>query len=145
MYSYISDISEIRNRTVRIAFFDTFVLLGSSFGLLLSNATKPTIGFEGTYIVIGSAYILAAIYIVTRIEETRGQNARCDLQSELAPKSGTKLKDLFDCDNIRQTFVTTFEKRPNFGRTKVVLLMASLCFMIFVFSEYVTIFVFIYD
>lgn len=144
MYSYISDITAVKSRTARIAFFDTFIILGSTCGLILSNVTKTTIGFDGAYIVIFILLIFPIIYILVQIKETRGQDAYYDQSNELIPKPNAKLRDLFNCENIRQTFKTTFEPRPNYGRAKVVLIMICICLMVFGFGKYYSCFIVFY-
>lgn len=135
MYAYISDITTIKSRTTRIAFYDVFLMIGPPCGIFLSNITVKDLGYDNSFLIVGSIYAICILYILIRIEETRGRRARSDIDQELQPKTNSQLMDLCNCKNVKETFTTTFQKRPNFGRARIILLLLSICLMVMEFSK----------
>ncbi|RXG58405.1 Solute carrier family 46 member 3 [Armadillidium vulgare] len=134
MYAYVSDITTIKTRTTRIAFYDMFLMIGPPCGILLSNVTVKNLGFGGSFLIVGFIFAICIVYIIIRIKETRGCSAISDNDQELQLKSNSKLADLCNWRNVKETFITTFQKRPNYGRTRIILLMLAICLMVMEFN-----------
>ncbi|XP_064107395.1 lysosomal proton-coupled steroid conjugate and bile acid symporter SLC46A3-like [Macrobrachium nipponense] len=121
-YAYISDISDHRSRTLRMAFLDFVMFIGNPLGLYLSNVIFNRFGYKGVFTISSAAFLLGLIYILIRIEDSRG------------PWAGENqmLKDLFDLSKIRKSLAIAVRKREDHRRAKIFSLMAAMCLLLFV-------------
>lgn len=134
-YSYMADITTIGARTMRIAFMDLGMGLGAPLGLLLGDFLFYRLGYEGLYGVSGLFFLIAIIYTIVRIEDTRGPFSKHHLEVfELAHRPVNMVKDLFDIENVKRTCAIALKPRPNRGRTKIILLMGAMCCLVFIFG-----------
>lgn len=135
-YAYISDITKIRSRTMRIAILDLFMFLGAPLGLLLSDVTFYSLGYLGIYGLSALLFLIAILYAILRIEDTRGRFSKYHLEaSELAQTPGNMCKDLVDINNVKKSIAVCFKPRRHKLRTKILSLMAAMCVLVFVFGE----------
>ncbi|XP_076058807.1 putative peptidoglycan muropeptide transporter SLC46 [Oratosquilla oratoria] len=135
-YSYIADLTKLQSRTMRIAFMDAMMFVGAPVGLFISKPIFEKLGYIGIYGIAGGLHFICIIYIIVRIEDTRGPLSRYRLESrELSEKSGNMCTNLFDVKNVKETFVTTVKWRENRGRSKILLLMFALCLLVICFSS----------
>lgn len=136
-YSYMADVTKIGVRTMRIAFMDLGMGLGAPLGLLLSDFLFYRLGYLGIYGISGLFFLIAIIYTIVRIEDTRGPFSKHHLEiSELANRPDSMLKDLFDTENVKNTCAIVLKSRPHKGRTKIILLMGAMCSLVFVFGKF---------
>lgn len=134
-YAYISDITKIRSRTMRIAILDLFMFLGAPLGLLLSDVTFYSLGYLGIYGLSALLFLIAILYAILRIEDTRGRFSKYHLEaSELAQTPGNMCKDLVDINNVKKSIAVCFKPRRHKLRTKILSLMAAMCVLVFVFG-----------
>lgn len=134
-FSYISDITKLRARTTRVALVDLGFSLGSPVGLLLGDFLYYYVGYLGIYWTAAGLYLLATLYTIIRVKDTRGPTARPGVPS--GPVQGREIgmcQDLFDTENVRRSFATAFKRRPDKGRAKVLLLIAAMCVMVMEFG-----------
>lgn len=135
-FSYMADITKVRSRTMRIAFLDLGFAIGPPLGLLCSDFLFYRFGYLGVFGVSSLFFFLAVLYTVVRVNDTRGRYSKYNQErSELAQQPGNVCKDLCDVKNVRDTFRTALKPRPHKGRTKILLLMLTLCTMVFVYGE----------
>ncbi|KAK3872835.1 hypothetical protein Pcinc_022090 [Petrolisthes cinctipes] len=134
-FSYMADITKMQSRTMRIAFLDMGFAIGPPIGLLSSDILFSKFGYLGVYGVSAVFFFIAVLYTVVRVEDTRGRYSKYNRhRTELAQPPGNMCKDLCDVNNVRDTFRTAMKPRPHKGRTKILLLMVTLCTMIFIFG-----------
>ncbi|KAK8379478.1 hypothetical protein O3P69_019408 [Scylla paramamosain] len=134
-FSYVSDITRVRSRTTRIALLDLGFSLGSPIGILLSSIVYYYIGYLGIYTSGTCIFIIALLYVITCVKDTKGPSANpAGLQQTSGVAMGRMCADLFDTDNVRRSFATAFKRRPHKGRAKVLLLIAAMCLMVMEFG-----------
>ncbi|XP_042883936.1 solute carrier family 46 member 3-like [Penaeus japonicus] len=121
-YSYVSDLSGLQSRTLRIAFLDFTMFVGAPLGLFLSSLLFSRFGYVGVFSVSGTGFLLSVIYIVLRIEDTREHHgAKCDM-----------VRDLFDLTNVCATLSVATKRRKHYGRAKIFALMFAMCLLLFI-------------
>lgn len=124
-YSYVSDLSGLQSRTLRIAFLDFTMFVGAPVGLFLSSVIFSRFGYVGVFSISGAGFLLSVLYIVLRIEDTRSHHgAKCDM-----------VRDLFDLTNVRATLTVATKRRKDHGRAKIFALMFAMCLLLFVIGE----------
>ncbi|XP_045598775.1 lysosomal proton-coupled steroid conjugate and bile acid symporter SLC46A3 isoform X2 [Procambarus clarkii] len=134
-YSYMADITKIRARTMRIAFLDLAFGLGAPIGVLLSDYLFYRLGYLGIYGVSEIFFFIAILYTIVHIEDTRGPFSKQHLQSpELVHKPSIMCRDLFDTNHVKDTFAAVMKSRPNKGRARIIMLMAAMCSMLFIYG-----------
>lgn len=142
VFSYISDITTIEMRTVRIGFLDIFCTMGIPFGTALSGVMVKYVGYYGTFSLAATFYITGLVYGSFHIKEANKIN---DLKktiistdnSEKIPTISLKnnescgkslgvfqfLKDFFDLSHVTNTFRVVFKGDSMKQRKRIILLM----------------------
>lgn len=122
---------------MRIAILDLFMFLGAPVGLLLSDVMYYSIGYLGIYGMSALLFLIAVVYTIVRIEDTRGRFSKYHLEaSELAHNPGNMCKDLVDINNVKKSIAVCFKPRRHKLRAKILSLMAAMCVLLFVFGEF---------
>lgn len=142
VFSYISDITTIEMRTVRIGLLNIICSMGVPFGTALSGVMVKYVGYYGTFSSAATFYITGLIYGSIHIKEADKVNAirknkisshnseeePKDLQTSKEPNN-TKLgvieflKDFFDISHIKNTFNIIFKEGCRNQRKKIILLI----------------------
>lgn len=122
---------------MRIAIMDLFMILGVPLGLLLSDVTYYSIGYLGIYGISALCFLIAIIYAIVRIEDTRGRFSKYHMEAtELAHNPGNMCKDLVDTDNVKNSITVCFKPRRHKLRAKILSLMVAMCVNVFLFGEF---------
>ncbi|XP_066957091.1 lysosomal proton-coupled steroid conjugate and bile acid symporter SLC46A3-like [Macrobrachium rosenbergii] len=132
-YAYISDISDHRSRTLRMAFLDFVMFIGTPLGLYLSNVIFNRFGYKGVFTISSSAFLLGLIYILIRIEDSRGPWAEPSTDPHRRPSVRNQmLKDLFDLSKIKKSLAIAVRRRENHRRARIFSLMVAMCLLLFI-------------
>lgn len=142
VFSYISDITTIEMRTVRIGLLNILCSMGVPFGTALSGVMVKYVGYYGTFSLAAMFYITGLIYGSIHIKEADKVNAiKTNIisshNSEEEPthlqtskeSNNTKLgvieffKDFFDISHIKNTFKIVFNEGCRNQRKKIILLI----------------------
>ncbi|XP_054706592.1 proton-coupled folate transporter-like [Uloborus diversus] len=125
LYSYITDISTESNRTMKYTIIQAAAGISAPIGMLASGYVFMSLGYTAIFLIATAGHILALLWTVFFIKETRG------LENKESWK--LKLRKLFSTENVIASYKTTMKKRPNKGKWQILLLM--LCMMIFAMSQ----------
>ncbi|XP_059079164.1 lysosomal proton-coupled steroid conjugate and bile acid symporter SLC46A3-like [Tigriopus californicus] len=139
-YAYISDVSTKKQRTKRLAFLDGLFPIGFFTGLSISGVIKKKWGFIPNFALGMGAAILAVIYTMFFLKDSRLNRPEEVKQSVDLSKSKDegppKLKrffcaEMFDLNNLKAAFHATFHKRDHGLRPYLILLMVTFILEIF--------------
>lgn len=140
-YAYISDVSTHKNRTKRLAFLDGLFPIGFFTGMSVSGVIKKKWGFIPNFALGMGAAILAVLYVIFFLKDSRHNRPDEVKKTASLPKSkekdnGTKLKrsicaEIFDVENLKASFGATFHKRDHGLRPYLILLVGIFILEIF--------------
>jgi len=150
LYSYVSDISEHKTRTVRIAFVDFVLFVALSIGSGVSGEIASHFGYEVIYAIGGTFQLLAILYAIFFVKESKEIRAYRNMESSdsntnssSTDKSSTTIDsaeksitpepekksfgfgNIFNLNHIKESFGVAFKRRPG-GIRHVVIIMISL-------------------
>ncbi|XP_042212999.1 solute carrier family 46 member 3-like [Homarus americanus] len=131
-YAYMSDMTRERTRTMRMAFLNLGFSLGSPLGFFLGGILFDRAGYLGNFGASALFFLIAIIYAIIRIEDTRGPFSK---YNELVPLPRNMCSGLFDMKNVKDTVLVVKKLRPNKGRGKIILMMGTLCIFQIVFGS----------
>ena len=124
IYSYIADISTLRNRTARIAICDVCVMVGFPAGMFLSGKLYQYCGYYGVFGTAAVLDVINVLYVALRVKETRGPGSYQQLGSDEEPQAEQGQTKLINFENIKSVFMTCLKKRDHHLR-RVILLLIS--------------------
>lgn len=122
VYSFCSDSSTLLLRTLKYAFIEMSVGLGTAFGSTAGGWIYKGLGFPAVFLFSSGGLIISLAFGYFLIKETRG----LDNHDPWA----VKLKNLASCSILMEGFGAISRKRPDKGRGQVVLLIISVCFLV---------------
>lgn len=99
VYSYVSGISSVETRTVRIGAISTISNISWTIGIALSGILYVAMGFYGVFSLSLSLYVIGVIYGCVMIKES--QLSTTPVAKE---KKVSFLRDFFDTKHIVETF-----------------------------------------
>ncbi|KAL5244759.1 hypothetical protein ACI65C_012169 [Semiaphis heraclei] len=117
-YSYIGDATSLGQRTFRIGALNAVMAVSMAIGTSMSGIIYNKLGFYGAYgissvlIIIGLLYGLLFVKDVTPVTEVNKNKSY-----------RTTISEFLDFKHITQSFKTTFKKRPNKQRIKIIILI----------------------
>uniref|UniRef100_T1JMB4 Major facilitator superfamily (MFS) profile domain-containing protein n=1 Tax=Strigamia maritima TaxID=126957 RepID=T1JMB4_STRMM len=111
--SYMADITDTSQRTVRFGFVQSAFLCGNSIGLLSGGMIFDKFGYITVYVVNLIIYILALMYILIGVKET----------IHLPAGQTSNYGSLFKLDNFKENMSSVFKKRQHNGRFHLFLLL----------------------
>ncbi|XP_054706593.1 proton-coupled folate transporter-like [Uloborus diversus] len=115
LYSYISDITTVSNRTMKYTLFQASVGLSMPIGIAASGYIFKYFGYNAIFLIATAGHVLALLWVVFFVKETRG------LENTESWK--LKLRNLFSTENVIASFHATVKKRPNQGKKQILFLM----------------------
>ncbi|XP_076058484.1 putative peptidoglycan muropeptide transporter SLC46 [Oratosquilla oratoria] len=127
-FSYISDTTNVRSRTMRIAFMDLMMFVGVPLGLYLSNVIYEALDYMGVFSISAAVHFVCVLYIILRIKNTRA------LSLENAQVSGHYWRQIFSFDNVKEAIRVTFQPREENKRFRILAFMIALCLLQFCFG-----------
>ncbi|KAL4132200.1 hypothetical protein QTP88_009405 [Uroleucon formosanum] len=117
-YSYIGDATSVEQRTFRIGALNAVMAVSMALGTSMSGIIYNKLGFYGAYgisstlIIIGLLYGLLFVKDVTPVTEVNKNKSY-----------RTTISEFLDFRHITQSFNTTFKKRPNRQRIRIIILL----------------------
>ncbi|XP_025202486.1 solute carrier family 46 member 3-like [Melanaphis sacchari] len=117
-YSYIGDATSVDQRTFRIGALNAILAVSMAIGTSLSGIVYNKLGFYGVYglsstlIIIGLIYGLLFVKDVTPVSEVNKNKSY-----------RTTISEFLDFSHITQSFNTTFKKRPNDQRLRIIIVL----------------------
>ncbi|VVC29230.1 Major facilitator superfamily,Major facilitator superfamily domain [Cinara cedri] len=135
VFTYISDVTTVKMRTLRIGILNLSLTIGISFGVALSGIMYQKLGFYGIYSVCATMYTTGLIYGIIYLKDKRTNKpdneapAVCQDSKILAVKKTsffTNAKDFFDLKHIKNAFGVTFKKGNDNRRLRIIMMMLVL-------------------
>lgn len=113
VFSYISGISSVETRTLRIGAVNLFSNISLTIGIALSGILYNKLGFYGVFFLSLSMHFLALIYANVRVKE----------KAEAVENKKGFLRDFFDLNHIRDTLNVAFKKGKRNRRKRICIIM----------------------
>ncbi|XP_038210469.1 proton-coupled folate transporter-like [Zerene cesonia] len=125
VFSYISDITTVEDRTYRVGIANLCMSLGYPIGSAFSGILLRWIGYYGVFSISVSLYMFSLIYGFFYLDDTK-------LKIVENKRSGCFgfFREFFDFRLVKETFKVAFRKGPGNRRTRVCLLLFAV-FVIF--------------
>lgn len=125
-FCYISDVTSIESRALRMGLLQVANFAGLLTGNLSSGPLYNKVGFHGVFIVSASLTFLALVY------------AACFLRESIyVTNSETRKRHVFDCELVADMLATCCKRRPYYIRASIFLIMLSVClFLVSLNGEY---------
>lgn len=128
VFSYISGISSLETRTVRIGAVNMFSNVSISIGIALSGILYRQIGFYGVFSLSLSMYTTGVIYGLIRVKEVPPKSNNNNIQDGEFEKEPIKkrknfLVDFFDPKHISETFHVAFKEGKRNRRKRICIIM----------------------
>lgn len=120
IFSYISGVSSVETRTLRIGAVNIFFNVSITIGIAMSGILYNKIGFYGVFSLGLCMYITGLVYALFRVKE-EGVKAAAD-DDEKRKEIGF-CKDFFDLKHVKDTFRVVFKKGKRNRRKRVCILM----------------------
>ena len=142
-YSYISDISDKRTHTRRLAFLDGIFPVGFLAGMALSGFVKSSLGYLGNFGIAMGCAIAAMLWAMLFLKDSRTMRPtevlqeRINIEEEevIAEGKGCSksffLATMFDIRNIKRAFRVTFKRRAYNVRPYLLILASVFVLEIF--------------
>ncbi|GFY58801.1 proton-coupled folate transporter [Trichonephila inaurata madagascariensis] len=122
VYSYASDLTPLRERTMKYAFIEMAAGFAQPLGVASGGWIYNFFGYPSVFLLSTCGLVASFIWVIFLLPETRGQNNKDSF--------GTKIRKLFTCKTFRESFIATAKQRPHQGRKQIVLLIISMCFLV---------------
>ncbi|EDW85956.1 uncharacterized protein Dwil_GK23342 [Drosophila willistoni] len=122
IYCYISDVAKERKRALRMVLNEASLCSGMMAGNVASGYIYAATNALTLFIIAGSLMTLALIYVFFFVPES------------LKPENihtGSRIREFFRFDLVKDLVRTCFQRRPNFDRTIIWLTMIALTLAIF--------------
>ncbi|XP_032527478.1 lysosomal proton-coupled steroid conjugate and bile acid symporter SLC46A3 isoform X2 [Danaus plexippus] len=129
-FAYISDVSSINNRTLRVGILDVVYLSTMPTGVAIGNLIYNRVvnkSFTAMFAINSCLMLVATLYCTVFLKwQTRPEQRSLKDDDVTNP-----VKDFFDLNNIRQTLITLTKKRSNNRRLFLWFLLISMAFYTF--------------
>ena len=125
LYGYVSDVSTVVDRTMRLSILNGVFSLGYVLGTMTDAALYDRIG--DYYVIFGISIGFAVIGLIWSIL------IRESVKTDASEKKAHKF---FDLDNVKQSMQTAFKKRPDNGRVNIILLVINFAIFMFCLNTY---------
>ncbi|XP_023327444.1 solute carrier family 46 member 3 isoform X2 [Eurytemora carolleeae] len=130
VFSYLSDVTTIRERTSRLAALDFCFFGGVPAGTFASGYVFKYFGYYGIFGSVAVCQVISALYVTFFIEETRiYQDNDITGIGERTPLA------IINFHHVRDVFQTTFRKRQYKFRRVIIILITCMLFNVTVFSD----------
>ncbi|XP_055301314.1 uncharacterized protein LOC129567949 [Sitodiplosis mosellana] len=120
VFSYMTDITNEKERTLRIGLTTLICAVSVPVGSLISGVLPKIIGFYGVFSLVGTLHTMALLYGIFVVKEVPPK----EKNNKIIKKSF--LVDFFDFGHIKETFFVAFKKRDKNRRTKILAIIAFL-------------------
>ncbi|CAL1284793.1 unnamed protein product [Larinioides sclopetarius] len=122
VYSYASDLTPLRERTMKYAYIEMATGFAQPLGVAAGGWIYNFFGYPSVFLLSTGGLFASLIWVAFLLPETRGQDNKDSM--------GSKIKKLFTCKTFRESFIATAKQRPHKGRKQIVLLIISMCFIV---------------
>ncbi|XP_072942912.1 probable peptidoglycan muropeptide transporter SLC46 [Epargyreus clarus] len=120
-YCYMSDVTSTEHRSLRMTILEASVSAGSVIGSLLCPKLIALVGNVYLLLISNTLVVIAYVFTVIYVRESLTGAVQGGLCSVL------------DLNLVREMFRDCFKKRPNRGRTQILLLAVANSLTIFIF------------
>ncbi|XP_050525053.1 uncharacterized protein LOC126896376 isoform X2 [Daktulosphaira vitifoliae] len=121
-FSYITDITSIKNRTMRIGLLNIAYGTAWSIGTAFSGVIFQKFGFYGVYYASTLLFLLAFIIALVRVREKHNTHKR-----EVLIKSDEtcmfQIMDFFSMNHFKSSIKVTFKKEPHRRTLKIIMII----------------------
>ncbi|XP_022164162.1 uncharacterized protein LOC111029461 [Myzus persicae] len=124
-FSYMGDISSMKNRTLRVGLMNLFFGVAWPVGAALSGVLYQKLGFFGVYYISTALYVIAFIYGSVNIKEHPG-SLELKNPTQRSKSFMYLVVDFFNLKHIKEAFHATFKKGPRRRWTKIIMLMFTI-------------------
>eukprot|EP00096_Caligus_rogercresseyi_P009399 TRINITY_DN3188_c0_g1_i2.p1 TRINITY_DN3188_c0_g1~~TRINITY_DN3188_c0_g1_i2.p1 ORF type:complete len:479 (-),score=76.45 TRINITY_DN3188_c0_g1_i2:14-1450(-) len=134
-HSYITDITDEKSRTRRMAYLDGIFPIGFLLGLGLSGILKKKYGFVYCFsaaIVSSACSILYVIFVIK--EKKKKDTGDGETASEEPPPKKESIFKMFQFKNVKTGLRATFRKRENGLRKYLLLLILAFLLELFLYG-----------
>lgn len=118
VYSYVSGISNIETRTVRVGAISTFSYVTYTVGIALSGVVFLAVGFYGVFSISFAMEVLGITYAYIRIKDVVKHDSPIKQIKKI-----NFFKEFFDLSNITETFKIAFKKGKRNRASRICLIM----------------------
>lgn len=91
-----------------------------AIGTLLSGIVYNKLGFYGAYGISSVLLIIGLLYGLLCVDDFAP-----DTEAEKSKSYGTAVSEFFNLNHITDSFYTTFKKRPNTQRLRIIILLIT--------------------
>lgn len=131
VFSYISGVSSVETRTLRIGAVNIFFNVSIAVGIALSGILYNKLGFYGVFGLGLCMYVIGLTYALCRVKE---QGVEIDEKD----RKGF-CRDFFDLNHVKDTFRVAFKKGKRNRRKRICIIMILVMVIIGpVHGKYVT-------
>lgn len=130
VFSYISGISSVETRTLRIGAVNMFSNVSISIGIALSGILYKKIGYYGVFSLALAMYTSGVIYGLIKVKEAPkqvnvedGVETIQEKMAETTKKKRNFLVDFFDPQHIKETFKVAFKQGKRNRRKRICIIM----------------------
>jgi MFS transporter, PCFT/HCP family, solute carrier family 46 (folate transporter), member 1 len=123
IFCYIADVTTDQNRAVKMGVLEAILFLGLLIGSLSSSYVLAWTSATSVFLIATLSILIGLSYIIFYIKES------VVIHNELF--EGSKFRELFRYELVKDMFRTCFKVRPNYDRLIMWLTISSLASMIF--------------
>lgn len=123
VYSYITDITSVSERTFRLGIVTAIMTLSRPIGLALSGIMTKRIGYYGVFLTACVCYLIGFLYITMRLKEKPKKKT---VDSE----DGAPLLAVFSLKDAVDTMRVAFRTREGTKRLQIILIMFAYMFIV---------------
>ncbi|XP_050538927.1 proton-coupled folate transporter-like [Daktulosphaira vitifoliae] len=131
VFTYISDVTTVKMRTLRIGVINLAVTVGLPIGIILSGILFKKLGFYGVYSICSIIYSSGMIYGIFCIKDAPKNkmdavtNGPC-IEEKTKSSFTDKVLEFFNAKHIKGAFTVTFKEGKYNRRIRVIMIMAVL-------------------
>lgn len=123
VYSYITDITSVSERTFRLGIVTAILTLTRPIGLALSGIMMRRLGYYGVFVTACVCYLIGFIYITLRLKEKTKKKV---VESD----DPTPLLALFSLQDVVATMNVAIRTREGSKRLQIILIMFAYMFIV---------------
>lgn len=131
VFSYISGVSSVETRTVRIGAANMFLNAGISIGMAMSGILYRKTGFYGVFSLALAMYTSGVLYALIRVKEVPAKDDNSNIDENIGSVQEKQVKkeqknfcaDFFDPQHISETFKVAFKEGKRNRRKRICIIM----------------------
>lgn len=121
VFSYVSDISTEKSRTIRMGFVTGMWFLGSPVGSVLAGVLITYTNYVTVFSLGSAILVVCLIYVHFRIKDNiPNKKLEATIKKSI-------WKEICSCSNYKDSFITALKKRPDHKRSHLWLLIFCMC------------------